>query len=178
VWRPASNVVKLKVPGYPSNTFVLRVEDVVSRDATIRDLALERSQEVQGLVDYQETALPTYDTLQFSHVYEGYRRYAIVTWFGFRDSELADIELQLTGRRVDLPGMQSLREQIVNGIRLDGGAGVGDAAGGPTGGGPTGGSVTPARWRPRARRWPWRRRPRAPAPTAAGWPRRARSARW
>lgn len=113
-----SSEVKYKVPGNPSQTFVLRIEQVDGLNKSIPDLQQQREDEFrrqQQDVDKPPTS-QTYDTLQFSYVYEGYKRFTYFSWLDLSRSGEAEVEIQLTGREVDVPGMEALLKKIQYGL--------------------------------------------------------------
>jgi hypothetical protein len=115
----SSNEVKYKLAGNPSNTFVLRVEQVVSQHEQIPDILAARIDDLRRDEQQVEVQLRTYDSLEFSYVHDGYRRYGLITWLDITRSGQAEAEIALTGREVDLPGMRELMPKIIRGIRSD-----------------------------------------------------------
>ncbi len=118
-WRrlePSSNEVKYKVANNPANTYVLRVEQVVSEHETIRDIVAATKADLER--DFEQVeVIQTYDTLEYSYVYEGYRRFGITSWLDISLSDQAEAEIAVTGRRVDVPGMEELIAKVIRGIR-------------------------------------------------------------
>lgn len=112
-----ANEVKYKVADNPSNTFVLRLEQVVSQHETIPDMVTARIADLKRDVDNYQEIKRTYDSLEFSYVYDGYRRFGFITWLDLTRSGQAEAEIALTGRAVDVPGMQDLFPRVIDGIR-------------------------------------------------------------
>lgn len=113
----SSNEVKYKKPGNPSNTFILRVEQVITQHEQIPDILAARIEDLKrDEEDYTEIRR-AYDTLEFSYVHDGYRRFGIITWMDINGTEQAEAEIAVTGRRVDVPGMRELMDRVVYGIR-------------------------------------------------------------
>jgi hypothetical protein len=115
----SSNEVKYKLAGNPSNTFVLRVEQVVSQHEQIPDILAARIDDLRRDEQQVEVQVRTYDSLEFSYVHDGYRRFGLITWLDITRSGQAEAEIALTGREVDLPGMRELMPKIIRGIRSD-----------------------------------------------------------
>ena len=112
-----ANEVKFKLADNPSNTFVLRLEQVVSQHETIPDMVTARIADLKRDVDNYQEIKRTYDSLEFSYVYDGYRRFGFITWLDLTRSGQAEAEIALTGRAVDVPGMQDLFPRVIDGIR-------------------------------------------------------------
>lgn len=121
-WRrinTSSNEVKYKVPGNPPNTYVLRVEQVVSQHEKIPDIVQAAEDDLQREFEDYERIARTYDSLEFSYLYAGYRRFGFITWLDLTRSGQAEAEVALTGREVDVPGMRELMITVIRGIRAD-----------------------------------------------------------
>lgn len=115
--EPSSNEVKYKMPGYPGNTFVLRVEQVKSQHEPIPDIVEDTLFELDRDFDEFELIRRTYDSLEFSYLYEGYRRFGFLTWLDISRSGQAEAEIAVTGREKDLTGMRELITKVIRGIR-------------------------------------------------------------
>jgi hypothetical protein len=115
--EPSSNEVKYKIPGYPGNTFVLRVEQVKSQHEPIPDIVEDTLAELDRDFEDFELIRRTYDSLEFSYLYEGYRRFGLLTWLDISRSGQAEAEIAVTGREKDLPGMRELIITVIRGIR-------------------------------------------------------------
>lgn len=112
----SSNEVKYKKVQNPNNTFLLRVEQVVSQHEQIPDILASRIDDLKrDEEDYKEIRR-TYDTLEFSYVHDGYRRFGIITWLDVNGTDQAEAEIAVTGREVDVPGMRELIAKVIRGI--------------------------------------------------------------
>lgn len=111
----SSNEVKYKLAGNPTNTFILRVEQVVSQHEQIPDILAARIDDLNRDEEQVNITNRTYDTIEFDYVHDGYRRYGIITWMDVTSSGQAEAEIAFAGRKVDVPGMRDLRDAIVNG---------------------------------------------------------------
>jgi len=112
----SSNEVKYKKAGNPSNTYLLRVEQVVSQHEQIPDILAARIDDLRRDEQHVEITSRTYDTLSFNYVHDGYKRYGIITWLDITRSGQAEAEIALTGREVDVPGMRDLMAKVIRGI--------------------------------------------------------------
>lgn len=116
-----SNEVKYKMANYPTNTYLLRVEQVTSDHETIPDSVASRIEDLERDEQQVNITKRTYDTIEFNYVHDGYKRYGIITWKDLTGSQQAEAEVALTGRSVDVPGMEDLWAKLVldreNGIR-------------------------------------------------------------
>ena len=112
----SSNEVKYKQTGNPANTYVLRVEQVISQHEQIPDILAARIDDLKRDEDDYTELRRTYDTLEFSYVHDGYRRFGILTWFDVNGTEQAEAEIAVTGRERDLPGMHELILRVIRGI--------------------------------------------------------------
>ncbi|UUZ61317.1 hypothetical protein [Nocardioides sp. B-3] len=115
----SSNEVKYKKAGNPTNTYIMRVEQVVSQHEKIPDMVQERVDDLRR--DEDRVRIPlgarTYDALEVSYVHDGYRRFALYTGSTSPVPTRAEAEIAVTGREVDLPGMRDLMTKIIRGIR-------------------------------------------------------------
>lgn len=112
----SSNEVVYTPPGTSENAFELRVEQVESQDQTIPDIVAARLAELER----DEEAIShtqTYDSLSYDYVRDGYRRFGITYWLDLSRSGTAEAEIEVTGRQVDLPGMEELITRVIRGIR-------------------------------------------------------------
>jgi hypothetical protein len=114
----SSNEVKYKRAGNPSNTYVLRVEQVISQHEQIPDMVESRVEDLRR--DEEQVHIPlgarTYDSLEVSYVHDGYRRYALYTWLDVTRSGQAEAEIAVTGRKRDVEGMRDLITKVIRGI--------------------------------------------------------------
>ncbi len=115
-----SNEVKYKLAGNPDNTFILRVEQVLSQHEQIPNMVKRAVEDMER--DQEQVKIPlghrTYDSLvNISYVYDGYRRFAFRTWLDVTNSGQAEAEIAITGRAVDVVGMEELMAKVIAGIR-------------------------------------------------------------
>ena len=108
-WRP---------PEQPDFGYVLRVEQVLSNRRSI-DWTLDRRIDE---LDEDELDLEvldqTADTLHFSYVTSNHLRHGYLTWLDLTGSDNAQVEIAVTGRKVDDPGMGDLIARIAAGMEL------------------------------------------------------------
>ena len=113
----SSNEVKYKLAGSPNNTYILRVEQVVSQHEQIPNILASRIDDLRRDEQQVDILLRTYDSLEFSYVHDGYRRFGLITWLDLTRSGQAEAEIALTGREIDVPGMRDLMAKVIRGIR-------------------------------------------------------------
>lgn len=101
----------------PSWTYVLRVEQVGSENETVERMLAERIEDLTLAEDGFEVVARTGDSLTFSYVTDGHLRFGILRWLDVTGSGFAEVEVAVTGREVDLPGMAALVAQVTGGIR-------------------------------------------------------------
>lgn len=111
-----SNEVKYKKAGNPTNTYVLRVEQVTSDHEQITDMILDRIADLRRDEEQVKVLYRTHDQLEVSYVHDNYRRFALYTWLDVRLSGQAEVEIAITGRSVDVPGMRDLMARVVRGM--------------------------------------------------------------
>ncbi|SFA87472.1 hypothetical protein SAMN05192575_101970 [Nocardioides alpinus] len=108
-WRP---------PDQPSFGYVLRVEQVLSNRRSI-DWTLDRR--IDDLDEDEEnlTVLDqTEDSLHFTYVTSNHLRHGYLTWLDLTGSDNAQVEIAVTGRDVDDPGMADLIDRIAADVKL------------------------------------------------------------
>ena len=108
-WRP---------PEQPDFGYVLRVEQVLSNRRSI-DWTLDRridelEEDEQGL----EVLDQTHDSLHFSYVTSNHLRHGYLTWLDLTGSDNAQVEIAVTGRKVDDAGMGDLVARVAGGMEL------------------------------------------------------------
>ena len=113
-----SNEVKYKRANYPTNTYVLRVEQVTSDHESIPDSLASRIDDLRRDEQQVNITNRTYDTIRFNYVNDGYKRYGIITWKDVTRSDQAEAEIAVTGRAADMPGMEALWNRVVQEIRV------------------------------------------------------------
>lgn len=104
-------------PGNPSYTYKLRVEHVFSERqsmaAMVETRALRLDAETQQFVEVGRTD----DSLEYTYLDDGHLRYSLLRWLDVNDRGVAELEISLTGREVDVPGMRALLDAMVAGVR-------------------------------------------------------------
>lgn len=105
------------IPGDFDHGYKIRVEMVTSERATIAGILAERSEDLDGILDF--TILEqTSDTLVFTYVDESrHRRLQLVRWLDLRNPDAAEVEIALTGRLRDEAGLRALLEAVTEGAR-------------------------------------------------------------
>jgi hypothetical protein len=101
----------------PQWTYLLRVEQVGSANRTVARMLEDRVTDLGRDEQGFDVVSQTPDTLAFSYVTDGHLRYGIVRWLALGDSPFADVEVAVTGRAVDVPGMQSLLARVTGELR-------------------------------------------------------------
>lgn len=113
-----SNEVKYKLTGNPNYTYVMRVEQVTSDHETILDMIADRIADLRRDEEQVKVLYRTTDQLEVSYVHENYRRFALYTWLDLTHSGQAEVEIAITGRSVDVPGMRDLMVKVYRGMEL------------------------------------------------------------
>lgn len=113
----SSNEVKYKRTGNPSNTYILRVEQVISQHEQIPDMVQERVDDLRRDEEQVRVLYRTHDQLEVSYVHDGYRRFALYTWLDITLSGQAEAEIAITGREVDVPGLRDLMAKVIRGMQ-------------------------------------------------------------
>lgn len=114
------NDAKWDVPDHPVNTYVLRVEVTSSEHTALADMVEGRIEDLQSpraALDELTVLDQRSNSLEFTFVDDGHLRHAFVTWVDLSGSGEAELEVALTGRERDVPGMQALTARIVAGAR-------------------------------------------------------------
>ena len=108
-WRP---------PDQPDFGYVLRVEQVLSNRRSI-DWTLDRRVDELAEDGGDATILGRgADSLHFSHVTSNHLRHVHVRWRDLTGSDNAQVEIAVTGRQVDDPGMADLIARVAAGVEL------------------------------------------------------------
>ena len=117
-----ANEAKWKMPDYPSNTYVLRVEQVLGQHETVDHILTSRISALEDTTWDFEIVEQTDNSLEFTYVSPTDRhfRHAFLVWLDVSDEGFAEMEIALTGREVDAPGMRALLERVVAGTRIVG----------------------------------------------------------
>jgi hypothetical protein len=108
-WRP---------PQQPDFGYVLRVEQVLSNRRsigwTLERRIVELTEDESSFKVLEQTA----DSLHFSYVTANHLRHGHLRWLDLTGSDNAQVEIAVTGRKVDDPGMADLIARVGSGIRL------------------------------------------------------------
>ena len=108
-WRP---------PGQPDFGYVLRVEQVLSNRRSIEWTLDRRIAELREDESNVEVIAQTRDSLHFSFVTANHLRHGHLRWLDLTGSDNAQVEIAVTGRTVDDPGMADLIARVGSGVRL------------------------------------------------------------
>lgn len=113
----AANEAMWLRPGNPSYTYVLRVEVTTTEHRSLGAMVDGRIDDLLAEEDDVVVLEKGTDSLEFTYVDGGHLRHAFVRWLDLSGSGEAELEVALTGREVDLPGMRELLARIVAGAR-------------------------------------------------------------
>ncbi|MGN0062716.1 MAG: hypothetical protein ACI379_00620 [Nocardioides sp.] len=120
-----SNEGKWKMPGYPSYTYLLRVEHVLSEHRSISSMLTARIPALKAENDQFEIIAQTEDSLEFTYITpatepggEQHFRHAFLKWLDLSGEGEAQIEIAMTGREIDAVGGAQLMERVAAGTRL------------------------------------------------------------
>ncbi|MBC2931874.1 hypothetical protein [Nocardioides sp. zg-1228] len=108
-WRPS---------GQPDFGYVLRVEQVLSNRRSIEWTLDRRLAELREDESNVEVIAQTRDSLHFSFVAANHLRHGHLRWLDLTGSDNAQVEIAVTGRKVDDPGMADLIARVGSGVRL------------------------------------------------------------
>jgi hypothetical protein len=108
-WRP---------PGQPDFGYVLRVEQVLSNRRSIEWTLDRRIDELREDEINVEVLDQTNDSLHFSFITSNHLRHGHLRWLDLTGSDNAQVEIAVTGRERDDPGMADLVARVGSGIRL------------------------------------------------------------
>lgn len=111
-----SNQVKYKVPNNPNNTFILRVEQVTSDHESTQEMVQGKYDQLRDDETQVKKSFRSIDQLEVSYVHDNYRRFALYSWIDVRGSGQAEVEIAITGRKKDLPGIRELMTTIIRGM--------------------------------------------------------------
>lgn len=100
-------------PGNPSYTYVLRIEITRTEHSSLEEMVEERIEDLQADEEHLVVVDRGTGSLEFTYVDAGHLRHAFVTWLDLSGSGEAEVEVALTGREVDVPGMRDLLARIV-----------------------------------------------------------------
>ena len=108
-WRP---------PDQPDFGYVLRVEQVLSNRRSIDWTLDRRIDELREDESNVEVLGQTADSLHFSYVTSNHLRHGYLRWVDLTGSDNAQVEIAVTGRKVDDAGMADLIARVGAGIEL------------------------------------------------------------
>ena len=108
-WRP---------PDQPDFGYVLRVEQVLSNRRSIDWTLDRRIDDLREDESNVEILDETSDSLHFSYVTSNHLRHGYLRWVDLTGSDNAQVEIAVTGRRVDDAGMADLIARVGAGIEL------------------------------------------------------------
>ena len=108
-WRP---------PGQPDFGYVLRVEQVLSNRRSIEWTLGRRIDELREDESNVEVLDQSNDSLHFSFITSNHLRHGYLRWLDLTGSDNAQVEIAVTGRERDDPGMADLIARVGSGIRL------------------------------------------------------------
>jgi len=108
-WRP---------PDQPNFGYVLRVEQVLSNRRSIAWTLDRRLAELREDESNVEVLAQTRDSLHFTFVTANHLRHGYLRWLDLTGSDNAQVEIAVTGRERDDPGMADLIARVGSGVRL------------------------------------------------------------
>lgn len=108
-WRP---------PDQPAFGYVLRVEQVLSNRRSIDWTVDRRIDELREDESNLEVITETGDSLHFSFVTSNHLRHGFLRWLDLTGSDNAQVEIAVTGREADVPGMRDLIARVAAGVEL------------------------------------------------------------
>lgn len=100
-----------------SYTYLLRVRAARGRNESIARMLTDRVRDIDA--DQQDVTWleQTTDSLSYSYLDDGHLRFGLLTWLDVSGSGLSEVEVAVTGREVDRPGLQALLDTVVAGVR-------------------------------------------------------------
>jgi hypothetical protein len=113
-----NNEAKWKRPNNPPDTFILRVENVVSREDTIAETISDRIVDLRDEKERFSIEERTASTLEFTYVSDGFPRHGFLSWLDLRGTGVAEVEVAVTGREMDARGAGELISRVTGGMRL------------------------------------------------------------
>lgn len=106
-----------RVEDNPTNTYVLRQEQVSAMNQSAAGLLANRIGQLETAVEDFTLLDRGEEAIDFTYVSGGYLRHAFIRWVDLGGTESADIEVALTGRARDVPGMAELIERAAAGAQ-------------------------------------------------------------
>ena len=113
-----NNEAKWKKPNNPADTFILRVENVVSREDTIAETISDRIVDLQDEKESFNIEERTASSIEFTYVSDGFPRHGFLAWLDLRGTGVAEVEVAVTGREMDARGAAQLISRVTAGMRL------------------------------------------------------------
>ena len=108
-WRP---------PGQQSFGYSMRVEQVLSNRRSIGWTLDRRLDELNEDETNLEVLDRTDDSLHYTYVTSNHLRHGFLTWLDLTGSDNAQVEVAVTGRAEDEPGLADLVERVAAGVEL------------------------------------------------------------
>ncbi|MEO6510386.1 MAG: hypothetical protein ABIO16_05295 [Nocardioides sp.] len=111
-WRP---------PDFESFGYYMRVEQVISNRRSI-DWTLDRR--IDELVEDETNVIirsQTADSLHFTYVTSNHLRHGFLKWLDLTGSDNAQVEISVSGRADDVPGMSELINRVAESMTLGAG---------------------------------------------------------
>ena len=118
-WRetPNSSIEKKwNVADNPPYTYVLRVEQVDGLHDSIARTIEERIEDLRDQEEGTEILAQEHDSLAYSYLADGHLRFGLLRWVNLTGSPFAEVEVAVTGREVDVPGMEALLDTVSDGM--------------------------------------------------------------
>jgi hypothetical protein len=109
------NDAKWRAPDHVDFGYLLRVEQV-GQNRTIERTMQDRIRDLDLDEEGFQVTEQTTDTLRFTYIVSQHRRFGLLRWLDL-GSGFADVEISVSGRSVDLPGMEALLERVADGVR-------------------------------------------------------------
>ncbi len=109
-WRP---------PDDADFGYYLRVEQVLSNRRSITWTLDNRIAELDEDEDNMVVVERTEDSLHYTYVTSNHLRHGFLAWRDLTGSDNAQLEVAVTGRKVDVDGMSDLVARVADGTRMD-----------------------------------------------------------
>ncbi len=108
-WRP---------PDHETFTYSMRVEQVLSQRRSVESTLTGRIDDLDADEDGVAIVSRTADSLHYTYVTNRHLRHGFLTWLDLTGSGLAQVEIAVSGREVDVAGMADLIARVAAGVRL------------------------------------------------------------
>jgi hypothetical protein len=89
---------------------------VTSDNQTTAEMVKEKLDELREDETQVKQSFRSIDQLEVSYVHDNYRRFALYSWLYFGTSKDAEVEIAITGRKKDLPGIRELMTKVIVGM--------------------------------------------------------------